>query len=273
MLPTFISWNPNPVFFTIPFIDWPVRWYGVSWAFAFFMANLIMGKIFKAEKRPESNLDSLTFYIVIATVLGARLGHCLFYEPERYLAHPLDILKVYEGGLASHGATIGIIIGVWMFCRKFKENLLWLLDRMVVVVPIAAASIRFGNFMNSEIVGKTTDVPWAIIFTRIDQTPRHPAQLYESIFYFFLFILMYFLWNKKRDELKPGFTLGLFCILMFSFRFLIEYVKENQVSFENGLFFNMGQLLSVPFIIFGIYMMKRSFQYSEQPQKKVKSKK
>jgi prolipoprotein diacylglyceryl transferase len=260
---SFLSWNPDPVFFTIPFINWPVRWYGLTWTLAFLVAYFIMKKVFNAEKRSEDNLGVLAVYIMIATVLGARLGHCLFYEPEKYLANPLNILKIYNGGLASHGATLGIIIGVWLYCRKYKENLLWLFDRMALVAAISAACIRFGNFMNSEIIGKVTDVPWAIVFVRRDQFPRHAAQLYECIFYFLLFLVIYFLWNKRREKLKPGFSLGLFCVGMFTFRFFVEYIKENQVSFENGLFFNMGQLLSVPFIVFGIYMMARPSKLEE----------
>jgi phosphatidylglycerol:prolipoprotein diacylglycerol transferase len=260
MLTHFLIWNPNPIIFTIPFAQWPVRWYGVSWALAFFASSIVFSKIFKDEKRPQAQLDSLTFYILIATVVGARLGHCMFYDTERYLAHPLDILKVYEGGLASHGAAIGIITGMWLYCRKYKENLLWLFDRMVVVVPLASAFIRFGNFMNSEIVGKITDVPWAVIFVQVDQSPRHPAQLYEAIFSLFLFGIIYFLCSKKRQKMGPGFAFGLYCTLMFSFRFLVEFLKENQSPFENEMFLNMGQLLSIPFVVLGMIMIKRSFR-------------
>jgi len=255
----FIHWNANPIFFTIPIIHWPVRWYGVSWALAFFVSNLIMGKIFKTEKRPETQLDSLTFYIVIATLVGARLGHCFFYDADRYFSNPLEILKIYEGGLASHGAAVGIFIGIYLYCRKFKENILWLLDRMMVVVPIASFFIRFGNFMNSEIIGRVTHVPWAIIFTSVDQNPRHPTQMYEAIYYLILFILMYFLWSKKRNDFGKGFMFGFYLVLMFTFRFLIEFLKENQSPFENEMFINMGQVLSLPFIIWGMIMVKRSF--------------
>lgn len=254
----FFVWNPNPIFFTIPMINWPVRWYGLSWALAFFVSNIFMGRIFKAEKRTESQLDSLTFYIVIATVVGARLGHCFFYDPEKYFAHPLDILKVYEGGLASHGAAIGIMVGMWFYCRKFKENLWWIFDRMMVVAPIGAFFIRFGNLMNSEIYGKVTDVPWAIVFTQVDAQPRHPAQLYEAVFYLFLSIFMNVLWSKKRKVLGGGYLCGLLFVLMFSFRFFVEFIKENQSSFENQMFLNMGQILSIPFVIVGIMLMKTS---------------
>jgi len=263
----FIHWSPNPIFFSIPFINWPVRWYGISWALAFILSSFIMGKIFETEKRKASQLDSLTFYLVIATLVGARLGHCLFYDADRYLSHPLEILKIYEGGLASHGAAIGIIIGMWLYCRKFKENLMWLFDRIVVVVPLASASIRFGNFMNSEIIGKITNVPWAIVFTQVDQNPRHPAQLYECIYCLVLFGITYYLWKKKRNELKPGFLFGFYLAVMFTFRFVVEFLKENQSPFENEMTLNMGQILSIPFVALGIYMMVRAVKNTKVQQK------
>lgn len=258
MLSLFINWNPNPEIFTIPGIDWPVRWYGLSWAMAFIGCHFFMNRIFKKEGRTELQLDSLTLYIVIATVLGARLGHCLFYDFPYYSTHPLDILKVYEGGLASHGGAIGILIGMWLYCKKQKESWLWLFDRLVVVVPFASFMIRFGNLMNSEIVGQSTQVAWAFIFPQVDDQPRHPTQLYEALFYILLFVIFYWLWKNKRDAVGKGYMFGLFCVLMFSFRFLMEFLKENQESFENALPINMGQILSIPFIIVGIIMILKS---------------
>ncbi len=271
----FITWSPSPDIFTIPFIDWPVRWYGLSWAMAFIGCHFFMNRIFKAEGRTDKQLDSLTLYIIIATILGARLGHCLFYEPAYFLSNPLEILKVYQGGLASHGGAVGIIIGMWLYCRVSKESWLWLFDRLVVVVPFASFMIRFGNLMNSEIVGKQTDVPWGFKFLQndddlmnldragIDIPVRHPTQLYEACFYILLFIFFYWLWKNKRNQLGKGFTFGLFCVLMFSFRFFIEYFKEIQVSSEAAQLFNNGQLLSIPFVLVGLYMMwsskKRGF--------------
>jgi phosphatidylglycerol:prolipoprotein diacylglycerol transferase len=258
MLSLFINWNPSPEIFTIPSIDWPVRWYGLSWALAFIGCHFFMNRIYKAEGRTEKQLDTLTLYIVLATVLGARIGHCLFYDFPYYTTHPLDILKVYEGGLASHGGGIGILIGMWLYCRKMKESWLWLFDRLIVVVPFASFMIRFGNLMNSEIIGQPTDVAWAFVFHQVDELPRHPTQLYEALFYFFLFILFYWLWKNKRNDFGKGFMFGLFCVLMFSFRFLMEYMKENQEAFENAMPINMGQILSIPFILAGIYMMFRA---------------
>lgn len=263
MLSLFINWNPSPDIFTIPGIDWPVRWYGLSWAMAFIGCHFFMNRIFKAEGRSEKQLDTLTLYIVLATVLGARLGHCLFYDFPYYSTHPLDILKVYEGGLASHGGGIGIITGMWLYCRKTKESWLWLFDRLIVVVPFASFMIRFGNLMNSEIIGEPTNMPWAFVFHQVDELPRHPTQLYEAIFYFFLFILFYWLWKNKRNDFGKGFMFGLFCVLMFGFRFGMEFMKENQEAFEASLPINMGQILSIPFIVVGLYMIYRSKQESK----------
>ncbi|MDP3556752.1 MAG: prolipoprotein diacylglyceryl transferase [Bacteroidota bacterium] len=282
MFLNFINWNPSPEIFTIPGIDWPVRWYGLMWALAFIASHFFMNRIFKAEGRSEKALDTLTLYIILGTVLGARIGHCLFYGPwfdeelangviiEGYLSHPLNILKVYEGGLASHGGALGILTAMILYCRKEKESWIWLFDRLVVVVPLAAMCIRLGNLINSEIVGKVTNVPWAFIFSNNDDDkynlvkynipvpPRHPAQLYEAIFCFFLFILMYWLWKNKRDKVGPGFMFGVMCVLLFIERFLVEFLKENQAEFEGSMALNMGQWLSIPFILIGAFMIWRA---------------
>ena len=271
MILNFITWDPSPEIFTIPGIDWPVRWYGLMWAMAFIASHFIMNRVFKKEGRTEKELDTLTLYIILGTVIGARLGHCLFYGPwfdeyntagylvnEGYLSHPLNMLKVYEGGLASHGGAIGIIIAMILYCRKTKESWLWLFDRLVIVVPLAAMFIRFGNLINSEIIGRVTDVPWAFIFVQEDNLPRHPAQLYEAVFCLFLFVFMYQMWKNKRNNYGPGFMFGLMCVLLFIERFLDEFLKENQSAFEDNLAINMGQWLSIPFIIIGIIMMVRS---------------
>ncbi|GAB4204836.1 MAG: prolipoprotein diacylglyceryl transferase [Bacteroidia bacterium] len=251
----YIYWNPSPEIFTIPFIDWPVRWYGLMWALGFVFSHYILSKIYKAENRKQEDLDNLTLYVILGTIIGARLGHCLFYDAAYYLTHPLDILKIYEGGLASHGGAIGIITAIWLYVRKTKENIWWLLDRIVVVVPLAGMLIRIGNLMNSEIVGRPTTLPFGFIFASIDQMPRHPSQLYEAVYAGLLFVLFVYLWKNKRDQFAPGFMFGLFCVLLFTFRFFIEFLKENQEAFENTLPLNMGQILSIPFIIIGIYLI------------------
>jgi prolipoprotein diacylglyceryl transferase len=273
MFNLFIEWNPSPEIFTIPGINWPVRWYGLTWAAAFIISHFFMNRVFKAEGRTDKQLDTLTLYIILGTIIGARLGHCLFYGPwfdelgpqgeiinEGYLSHPLNLLKVYEGGLASHGGAIGILIAMYLYCRKTKENWLWLFDRLVIVVPIAAMCIRIGNLINSEIIGTVTNVPWAFIFVKESPLPRHPAQLYEAIYCFFLFMLMYWLWKNKRDKVGQGFMFGLLCVTLFVERFADEFLKENQSEFESGLALNMGQILSIPFIIIGIFMIWRSFK-------------
>lgn len=271
MMLNYIEWNPSPEIFTIPGIDWPLRWYGLLWATALLASHFIMNRIFKQEGRTNKQLDTLTLYIILGTIIGARLGHCLFYGPlwdvfdaqgnlveEGYLSHPLNILKVYEGGLASHGGAIGIIIGALLYCRKEKENIFWLFDRLAVVVPLAACFIRLGNLMNSEIIGIPTSLPFGFIFRQIDDVPRHPAQLYEAIFCALLFVLMYWLWKNKRNEKGSGFMLGVMSILLFTERFFDEMVKENQSAFENNLPINMGQILSIPFVLLGIWLIWRA---------------
>jgi phosphatidylglycerol:prolipoprotein diacylglycerol transferase len=273
MVLNFITWNPSPEIFTIPGIDWPVRWYGLLWALAFIASHFFMNRIFRIEGRTEKELDTLTLYIILGTVIGARLGHCLFYGPwfdeyneagmlinEGYLSHPLNMLKIYEGGLASHGGAIGIITGMFLYCRKTKENWLWICDRLVVVVPLASMCIRLGNLINSEIIGKVTNVPWAFIFVQEDNLPRHPAQLYEAIYCLFLFWFMYWFWKNKRNAVGPGFMFGLLCVLLFVERFIDEFFKENQSAFEDNLALNMGQWLSIPFVILGIIMIVRSYK-------------
>ncbi len=269
----FIIWNVNPEMFIIPIINWPVRWYGLLFASAFLSSQVVVGHIFKTEQRPAKYLDIITIYIITGTVIGARLGHCLFYSPEYYLSHPLDILKIWEGGLASHGAAVGIITAMLLYCRKTGEGVWWLFDRMVIVVPLAAVCIRLGNLMNSEIVGKPTTLPWGFKFLRCDEDAqiaqfhdinlipaRHPSQLYEAIYCVFLFLLMFYLWKYKRQVLPQGFMFGLFCVLLFTSRFFMEYLKETQVDWEKGLTFNMGQWLSVPFVIGGIFIMIYSYR-------------
>jgi phosphatidylglycerol:prolipoprotein diacylglycerol transferase len=268
----FITWDASPEMFTIPGINWPVRWYGLLFACAFLCSQFVIAKIFKAEQRPAKLVDILTIYIVAGTVIGARLGHCLFYQPDYYLLHPLDILKIWEGGLASHGGTIGIIIAIWLYCRKTGESRLWLLDRIAIVAALSSMFIRLGNLMNSEIIGLPTDKPWGFKFMNNDEDltrlvrdgiaipARHPAQLYEAIFCLFLFITLMLLWKFKRNILPPGFVVGLFLVLLFTERFLTEFLKEVQVDWENKIDLNMGQNLSIPFIVLGVAMMFFSYQ-------------
>ena len=264
MIISSIFWNVSPEITKLgPF---SLRWYGLLFALGFVLGYLILGNIFKKEKRPATDIEQLSLYVIAGTVIGARLGHCLFYNPVYYLSNPFEILKVWEGGLASHGAAIGILIAIYLVSKKFKStSMLWILDRLIIVVALGGALIRLGNLFNSEIIGKATDVPWAFIFARVDDIPRHPSQLYESIFYFISFLILYFVYSKTDKKSKEGFLFGLFLVLIFGFRFFVEFIKENQEPFEQGLTLNMGQMLSIPFVAAGLYFI---FRKIKEPQKK-----
>lgn len=369
----FIIWSPDPDIFSIGFLT--IRWYGLLFALAFIVGQQIMFYIYRKESKPERDIETLTIFMVIATVLGARLGHVLFYEPERYLPNPVQILKIWEGGLASHGAAIGILIGIYLYVRysinirlfppKFqvkktkreKQNFLNVVDRIVIIVALAGAFIRTGNFMNSEIIGKPTESNFGVLFARgveerilhsnpevedvaisksdkpiseadryhpiaitlqfkntdfqekeirsylesevkliltderyrsirdhiyepryeplkydlrVDGRgtytatiytfgiPRHPAQLYEAISSFLLFLLLLWYWNRKKENTKDGKIFGIFLIILFSLRFLYEFLKEPQVEFEEQMSLYMGQWLSIPFVIVGVYLLFRT---------------
>jgi phosphatidylglycerol---prolipoprotein diacylglyceryl transferase len=358
---SYIIWNASPDIFSLPIKFWifdftlTLRWYGLLFALGFLISQQILYYIFKKEGKPEKDVDNLNIYMVVATVIGARLGHVLFYEPERYLSNPLDIIKIWEGGLASHGATVGILFALWLYSRKklVGQNYLQTLDRIVILVALTGALIRFGNFMNSEIIGKPTLSDSGVVFARnvtevltndgsvanvsyveqdtasnaegyrpvkillefekgqvntlenymqymdnrvdtylsynpyvrehISQTgtdyelsqddagttyaiistyaiPRHPAQLYESISCVFLFAFLFWLWTKHKEKLPEGRLFSIFLIVCFGLRFVYEFLKENQVDFENSLPLNMGQLLSIPLVLLGIFMLIRSFR-------------
>jgi phosphatidylglycerol---prolipoprotein diacylglyceryl transferase len=367
----FIIWSANPEIF--PSLDWiEIRWYGFLFAMGFIIGQQIMYRIYKAEGKPQKDVDTLTLYMIIATILGARLGHVFFYEPKRYLSDPISILKTWEGGLASHGAAVGILLGIWLYSNylidinPFKGRFIWkrqkregqsflyVMDRMVILVALTGALIRFGNFMNAEIIGLPTENRSGVVFARdiidrlemipqiervqvaksvngetgtagrvpvdivvdfdpgtastaqaaqvlesqvksilasysyitlhVDQPferdlrydlgnrrgggiyaeihtlaiPRHPAQLYESISSALLFLLLLWLWIRKKERLPEGQLFGIFLVLLFTLRFLYEFVKENQVAFEEQMALNMGQLLSVPFIVMGIVLLLRA---------------
>ncbi len=265
MAPNHIHWNPDPEIINI--FGFPLRYYGLFFAGGIFLSIYILRWVFKKENIPPENLDKLTVYGVIGILAGARLGHCLFYEPSYYLSHPLEMILpisfdtdgeikfIGYQGLASHGGALGLLIALYIYTKKTGHSMIHTIDLIAVVTGLAAGFIRLANFMNSEIIGIPTEKPWGIIFDRVDNIPRHPAQLYEAICYFMIFALMMFLYKRKRDKLKNGFFFGLVLILIFTTRFLIEFVKENQVGFEDGMLFNMGQLLSIPYILVGIGFM------------------
>ena len=364
----YIIWSPNPEIF--PSIDWiEVRWYGLLFAAGFIISQQIMYHFYKTEGKPQKDVDSITLWMIVFTIIGARLRHVIFYEPMRYLQDPISILKTWEGGLASHGAAIGITIAIYMFVnylvdinplkgkfiwkkrKRSGQSFLWVFDRIVICVALTGALIRFGNFLNAEIIGiptrSTTGVVFArdvidglenmsqidevkvnkdkdreidengyvpveieIVFSKSVNSPalasqivrtnvktilsnyeyvslhiyeppgnqivfetsqnsrgrqiatiktkaiaRHPAQLYESISSFIIFVLLFLIWNRRKDRLPEGFLFGVFLILLFGLRFLYEYIKENQVDFEDTMTLNMGQILSIPLVIAGILIL------------------
>lgn len=262
MISNYIHWNPDPEIINIFGIS--IRYYGLLFVSGLILSVYFLGWIYKRENLPSENLEKLTIYGAIGILAGARLGHCLFYEPSYYLSHPIEmILPItfppdggvqFTGyqGLASHGGALGLLIALYFYSRKTKHPMIDTIDLIAVVAALASGFIRLANFMNSEIIGMPTTKPWGIIFERVDSTPRHPAQLYEAISYFLIFALMILLYKTQREKLKNGFFFGLVLILIFTARFIIEFVKENQVGFEDGMTFNMGQLLSLPYIFVGI---------------------
>lgn len=233
-----------------------LRWYSLLFIAGILIGNFIFLSFVRREGKSVKLCESLLYYIVIGTVVGARLGHCLFYDPIGYLSDPLSILKVWEGGLASHGGYAGVLISIFLFSRKHPEmSFFWIADRITIVSILAGAFIRIGNLFNSEIVGRVTDVPWAVIFTKVDAFPRHPTQVYEALGYLAISGILYLVYRFTRIGDYPGRLLGLACVIAFSFRAFIEAFKENQVPFEGNLPFNMGQLLSVPFILLGLLLL------------------
>ena len=271
-MPPIIIWNIDPVIFMLT-PTFPIKYYGILFALGITIAFLIVKSIYRHEGKSIEELDTLLIYIVIGTVLGARLGHCLFYEPEYYLNHPLEIIlpfKKIDGayhyigfqGLASHGGTIGVLLSIIFYCFKSKIPLLQVLDRVAIAAPIAGTFIRLGNLMNSEIYGIPTDGTWGFIFLQDDSIPRHPTQLYEAVAYLCIFLFLWFIYQKTELIRKSGVMFGVFLILVFTARFFLEFFKENQVSFENQMSLNMGQLLSLPFVILGVGLLIWRFSKS-----------
>jgi len=250
-------WGPDPVL--VSFGPVAVRWYGLFFAAAFFVGYWVMAQIHKREGMELSSLDTLLTYMLIGTLIGARLGHVVFYDPQYYLAHPLDIVKVWEGGLASHGGAAGILIALLLYTRKpGRPAYLWLLDRVAIPTALGGFFIRMGNFFNSEIVGTPTSGWWAVVFDRVDPIPRHPVQVYEAFAYLFIFVVLVLTYARPVRTHGDGLLLGLFFTLVFSARFLLEFVKTPQASYEAGFALTVGQLLSVPFILVGIALIVRA---------------
>ena len=293
MILNYITWNVDPVLFHLGSLQ--VRWYGLLWALGFLIGYFIMKRIYQREKMAEDALDKLLIYMLVSTVVGARLGHCLFYEPDYYLSNPLKIFAVWEGGLASHGGAIGILIGLWLYVRNYNKskkekndlqhiNYIWILDRIVVAVCLVGALIRVGNVINHEIYGTPTSLPWGFVFLRgaeqfcgtVDNytacnawdapcppsewLPCHPTGLYEAFFCLVAMgILLWMYYKRDLGHKQPGLMFGTFLVIIFGSRICIEFLKNVQVEFERNMVFDMGQWLSVPFVLIGIGMIVWSF--------------
>lgn len=255
-----IYWDVNPAILTIGGFE--LRYYGLFFALGFLLSFYIVQRMFKKENIPLEELDKLTTYVILGAVIGARLGHILFYEPAWYFSHPIEIFKVWRGGLASHGGTIGVILGIYLYARKYNRNFIWALDHVAVPTALTSALIRMGNLMNSEIYGGQTDLPWGFIFAREQEiVPKHPTQIYEALCYFALFILLAYLYRQSfKTKLPKGKIVGIFLMVTFGSRFLIEFVKNVQADFEKTMLLNMGQLLSIPFILIGVFIFFKKWK-------------
>lgn len=253
-----IYWDMNPVFLSLGGLD--IRFYGVTWAMAFGVSMALLTHFFKREGYNEKMLDSLFWFGTLSIIIGARLGHCLFYEPTHYLSNPVEILNLRQGGLASHGAAIGLLIGLYLFSKRNKLPMIWSLDRIMICIALGGGFIRLGNLFNSEIYGIETSLPWGFIFARMGETvPKHPTQIYEALSYFVIFFLL--VWQYYKLDLarrRPGFMFGTGVGLIFLARFFIEYIKNPQEEFEVNMLLFMGQWLSIPFILFGLVMVVRA---------------
>lgn len=256
MATLYITWDVNPEIFSIG--SYSLKWYGFLFAMAFVSGYFVLLKIFPREGLGMKQLDQLAVYVGVSAIVGARLGHCLFYQPEYYLPNPIEILKIWEGGLASHGAAVAILIGLWLYERRYRLGYFRMLDLLILVVPLGGMFIRLGNLVNSEIIGTYSDLPWAFRFVDAavadPMMPRHPAQLYEAIAYLLMSGLLLLLYFRTGMREKRGQLFAIFLVLLFGFRFLIEFIKEDQVAFESGMLFNMGQWLSLPFIGIGLLL-------------------
>ena len=260
-----IVWNPAIAPFSI--FGFEVRYYSLCWVIALLASYYIVKYTYKKSGVGEDKFEPLFMYCFFGILIGARLGHCLFYEPEYYLSHPVEMIFpirntadgwVFRGyeGLASHGGVIGVITALFLYARKTKLNMVWILDHIAVAAPLFSTFVRLGNFMNSEIIGNVTDLPWGVVFVRAGETlPRHPAQLYESIAYLVIFLIGLVFYKKFNNRMGKGFFLGYCLFTIFTFRFFVEFIKEEQVAFEEGMTLIMGQWLSIPLIITGLYYM------------------
>jgi prolipoprotein diacylglyceryl transferase len=277
MIGLYINWNFDSEI--INFFGFPLKYYGLLFGGGLLLCTYILKGVFKTENLKDTAHEALFIYGIIGIFVGARLGHCLFYDFEYYSKNilemflPIKINQIGEikfigySGLASHGGTIGLIISLYLYSKKYEIRYLKILDLIAIVAPLGATFIRLANLMNSEMIGNPTTMPWAFIFRKVDNIPRHPAQLYEAIAYLIIFIIVFTVYKTKNIKLGNGFLFGLVITLIFTMRILIEFVKINQVEFEEGMKLNMGQILSIPFILIGIYFMSKNLIKKETEYK------
>lgn len=265
MTSLYFTWSIDPEIISLGILK--ARWYGILFGAAFVFGYYIMVSIYKKEKMDIKEVDNLFIYTAIGGIVGARLGHIFFYDFSMYLDNPIEMLYIWHGGLASHGGAIGVLLIMYLYALKKKyRSYLWIIDRIVIPIALGGMFIRFGNFFNSEIIGKPTDMPWGIIFKSnlfYTAVPRHPSQLYEAFAYLAIFIFLWRYYQEKFNNIKEGSLLGWFLFLAFSVRFVIEFTKENQSDFENSMTLNMGQLLSIPLIIIGLWLIFRKIKKSD----------
>ncbi len=261
LLPLFVTWDVDPGMFTIFGLE--VRWYGLSWVTALFVGIWLMNRVFRREHLSEKGFDYFMWAVALSMIAGSRLGHLLFYDFQNFIADPLVFFRFRDGGLASHGAALGILFGLWLFSRRANMPYVWGLDRISLAVPIGGAAVRLGNLMNSEIYGGPTDLSWGFVFVRDGQTvPMHPTQIYEALAYLALFGIVWWLYFRKDAGRKmPGLLIGVMLVWLFTARFLIEFIKLPQEAFEETMALNMGQILSLPFMLAGAALIVWSVVY------------
>lgn len=263
------TWNVDPNILEIGSLQ--LRWYGLLFVGSFFLGLMLMQWVFKRERKDPAVLDNMLIYIMLGAVIGSRLMHCFAYEPEFYLSNPIEVLKVWKGGLASHGGLVGVFIALYIFAIRYKFSYTWLLSRVAIPGALTATFVRFGNLFNSEILGKPSDVPWAIVFERIDMIPRHPVQLYEAFSYLIIFAILIMIYRKVSPIFATKILPGLFLFMIFTARFFIEYVKTRQAAYVSDLPFSTGQMLSVPYIIVGIIWITWAFKVKAKNKKMQKT--
>lgn len=259
-------WNVDPNIIKLGSIQ--VRWYGVLFVGSFLIGLQILHWVYRREKRDGAVLDILLLYVIIGAIVGSRLVHCLFYSPEFYLEHPLQIFAVWKGGLASHGGLAGVLIALYFYTKKFKIDYFWLLARLTIPGALTAAFVRIGNLFNSEILGLPSDAAWAVVFPRVDMIARHPVQLYEAISYLFIMLLLFIIYKRTTPEFATKILPGAFLVTLFSARFFIEFTKTRQAAYTTDIALTTGQMLSVPFIIAGVIWIVWAFMSTKKPASK-----